>query len=290
MSIPQSVPPSWRRRGRAAYVAVGRRSAGLRVDPDFIVVGAQRCGTTSLFRALSQHPQIVRPTFNKGINYFDVHYDKGSEWYSGHFPTRFSAHRKAAACPGDPVVFEASGYYMFHPSAPGRIAADLPQVKLVAMLRDPVERAYSAWKHESARGFETEDFSTALALEDERLDGEVERMIADPLYQSFAHRHQAYRRRGQYADQLRDFLNHFDRSQLHVLYSESFFAEPSVEFARLCTFLDVDAPPMMEYDQHNSRPSRSMPMEARKRLLDHFRPLDSDLEEIVGRRSPWCDD
>ena len=82
------------------------------------------------------------------------------------------------------------------------MARHLPDVRILAMLRDPVERAYSAYKHELARGFETEPFERALELEDERLAGQAERMLADPDYQSFSHRHHAYVRRGQYAEQL----------------------------------------------------------------------------------------
>src|SRR5205814_7641192 len=91
-----------------------------------------------------------------------------------------------------PLTFEPSPYYMFHPLAGARIAADLPGVKLLVLVRDPVERAYSAHAHEIARGFETEPFERALELEEQRCAGEVERILADPRYESHAHRHQAY--------------------------------------------------------------------------------------------------
>ena len=89
------------------------------------------------------------------------------------------------------------------------MAHHLPDVKILAMLRDPVERAFSAYKHELARGFETEPFDKALELEDERLEGEVERMLADSDYQSFSHRHHAYLRRGHYAEQLNRLRSSF---------------------------------------------------------------------------------
>ena len=100
------------------------------------------------------------------------------------------------------MTFESSPYYMFHPLAAGRIARDLPGVKLLVLVRDPVERAYSAHAHELARGFETEPFERALELEDERLGGEAERITADPAYLSHSQQHHAYVARGQYADQL----------------------------------------------------------------------------------------
>ncbi len=256
MLLRNSVPASWQTRGRAAYVALGKRTPRRRVRPDFILIGAQRCGTTSLFRAMNQHPNIVRPSFHKGVNYFDVNYDEGPAWYAGHFPTISAVKRQTP--PAQPyAVFEASGYYMFHPLAIRRIATDLPEVKLVAMVRDPVERAYSAWKHESARGFETEDFATALVAEDSRLEGEIERMTFDPRYQSYSHRHHAYRRRGEYVDQFEDLVAQVDRTALHVMYSESFFGEPQSEFGALCSFLDLPMVDNITFDQHNARPSTS---------------------------------
>src|SRR6185295_13954928 len=105
-------------------------------------------------------------------------------WYRGHFPLRWPAERRMPAST-TPDAFEACTYYLFHPFAMERIAADYPDLKLVAMLRDPVERAYSAYKHELARGFEWETFERALDLEEERLVGEVERMHRDVTYESF---------------------------------------------------------------------------------------------------------
>lgn len=288
MPISLTIPPSIRRGARAAYVAVGERTAGARVLPDFIVIGGQRCGTTSLFRALNQHPQMVRPTFNKGINYFDVHHDRGFDWYRGHFPTRLVASRRNSVADAEPIAYEASGYYMFHPAAMDRIADELPDVRLVVMLRDPVERAFSAWKHERARDFETENFIDALALEEERLDGEIERMLAEPGYQSYSHRHHAYRRRGEYGDLLADVVDRIGRSRLHVMFSESFFSEPEREFERLCEFLGATSPPAnVSHERHNARPSDDMPDEARARLVAHFEPLDQRLEDVIGERPPW---
>ena len=163
---------------------MGTATAPLRLQPGFIMIGAQRCGTTSLFRALMAHPQVVRPAFHKGINFFDLNYYRGLTWYRGHFPVARVA-QAATARHGGPMTFEASGYYMYHPFAMERLARDLPRVKLVVMLRDPVERAFSAYKHEYARGYEWESFEKALELEDERLIGEIDRMRADPAYESF---------------------------------------------------------------------------------------------------------
>jgi hypothetical protein len=286
VSLRKSMPGGLQRAGRTAYVAAGARTAAVRLEPDFIMIGGQRCGTTSLFRALMDHPQVVRPTFHKGVNYFDVNYDQSPEWYRGHFPLAALAKRKTRSF-GPPVVFEASGYYMYHPFAIERIAQDLPQVKLVVMLRDPVERAYSAYQHELKRGYEWETFERALDLEDERLVGEVERMRADVKYESFTHRHHSYTRRGHYAEQLEEVLRHFPREQLHVMESETFFERPEVEYDKLIAFLGAKPFQPAKFDRYNAQPRSPMADPTRARLEAHFAPHDEKLAALLQHSPHW---
>ena len=125
-----------------------------------------------------------------------------------------------AGSPGThPLTFESSPYYLFHPLAAARISRDLPGVKLVVLVRDPVERAYSAHAHELARGFETEPFERALDLEEARLAGQAEKIIADPGYHSHSHQHHGYRARGRYADQLERLAQLVGRDRVHVVDS-----------------------------------------------------------------------
>src|SRR5215470_4416040 len=151
--------------GRRSRRTLGRWTSSGRMLPTFLIIGAQRCGTTSLFKAIAEHPAVVPPTFHKGVHYFDINYPRGIDWYQGHFPTRFAGRRATAGLDVPPATGESSPYYLHHPAAPARIAAALPDVKLIALLRDPVERAFSAYKHEVARGFEDQPFERALDLE-----------------------------------------------------------------------------------------------------------------------------
>lgn len=287
MSVRKAVPEPLKHAGRRAYVRVGAATAPVRPLPGFIMIGAQRCGTTSLFRALAAHPQVVRPTLQKGINYFDLNYLRGLDWYRGHFPLTGVARRKAARY-GNPVAFEASGYYLYHPFAIERLARDLPDVKLVAMLRDPVERAFSAYKHEYARGFEREDFGAALELEDSRLAGEIERMAQDPSYESFPHRHHSYRRRGQYAEQLERVLSCFPGGQLHIIDSEAFFEAPAVEYRKLIAFLGLAAFEPASFGRYNARPGAPMDPGIGRMLRGHYAPHDKRLAELLGRPPRWA--
>jgi hypothetical protein len=268
-------------------VGVGTATASHRQLPSFILVGAQRAGTTSLFRALMSHPLIHSANFHKGVNYFDVNYQRGFNWYQGHFPMSASLRSRTMGMPGEPITFEASGYYMFHPCAAERMAQHLPDVRILAMLRDPVERAWSAYKHEHARGFETETFERALELEDERLDGQAERMLADPLYQSFSHRHHAYVGRGQYAEQLQRLGGFFGQERIHAIESEAFFEHPERTFAGVLDFLGLPIVMPDRFDRWNGRPSAPLSASTRARLQTHFAGHDDSLGELLGREPAW---
>ncbi|WP_067822307.1 sulfotransferase domain-containing protein [Actinomadura kijaniata] len=281
--------PQWvKESGRTAVRAVGRLTTELRVRPDFLMVGTQRGGTTSLFRSLAEHPGIVQPNFHKGVHYFDVNYHRGPRWYQGHFPTRAAARRRAAGTTDRPLAFESAGYYMHHPLAPERIARDLPGVKLLVLLRDPVERAFSAHKHELARGFETESsFERALELEESRLAGEVERIRADHRYLSHSHRHHSYVDRGRYADQIERLFALFGRERVLVLFAEDFFAEPEPHYDRIIDFLGLPHWRPARFERHNARPGSPMPEAVRTRLTEHFEPYDTRLAELLGEVPAW---
>ena len=287
-----SVPPLKQRAphqvkvlGRRFSVAAGTRTAALRMSPSFVLAGAQRCGTTSLFRALMAHPSVLGPVHHKGVNYFDVNYARGRSWYLGHFPVRSLAHVRTR---GTAMTFEASGYYVYHPHAAVRLASDLPDVKVLVMLRDPVERAYSAYKHEFARGFETETFERALELEDERIQPDLDRMLADPHHYGSSHRHHSYRRRGQYAEQLQRVVDALGRDRLHVVDSARFFASPQEEFSRVTDFLGLARPEGIAYDRWNARPGSRMPLAAETFLRESLAPHDQALERLLGERPSWC--
>lgn len=271
---------------RAAFL-FGRTTAGLRATPDLLICGAQRCGTTSMYQALRQHPAVLRPVARKGVHYFDdVTYLRGMQWYRSHFPLQAHLQARSRRVGERARTFESSPYYLFHPAAPGRIAADLPGVKVLILVRDPVERAYSAYTHESARGYETETFAAALALEDERLAGEEERLIADPGYSSHAHRHQGYVRRGRYIDQILRMVEALGADNVHVVDAEDFFTDPGPVWSEVTRFLGISlgAP---TFRRHNARPRSDMPAALRSELAERFEDADRRLEQWWGRTPSW---
>ncbi|MFY9934459.1 MAG: sulfotransferase [Streptosporangiaceae bacterium] len=284
---PQSVPPAARRAAHSISVSTGRLTHWARMTPGFLIVGAQRGGTTSMYRTLSQHPAILKAVLHKGVHYFDTGYEHGPAWYRGHFPLRAKAARVQRATGEQPLTFESSPYYMFHPLAAQRISRDLPGVKLLVLVRDPVERAYSAHAHELARAYETEPFERALELEDARLDGEAERIISQPTYHSHSHQHHAYLTRGRYAEQLERLAGLFGRERLHVVDSGLFFTDPEPVYDGVLDFLGLRQHGYPAFERHNARPRSPMPETLRSRLDEHFRPHDERLADWLGHTPSW---
>jgi hypothetical protein len=268
-------------------VAVGRLAGDTRMLPSFLIAGAQRSGTTSMYRALSQHPAVLKAPFHKGVHYFDTGYGRGMAWYRGHFPSLRRARAVERATGVRPQTFESSPYHLCHPLAGERIARDLPGVRIVVLLRDPVERAYSAHAHELARGYETEPFERALELEESRLAGEEGRIRSDPGYRSHSHQHHAYVARGQYVTYLRSIERLVGRDRLHVVDSAAFFADPAPVYADTLRFLGLPDFAGARFERHNARSRSPLPDSVRRRLEEHFRPWDEELAVWWGHEPSW---
>jgi hypothetical protein len=276
-----------RQLARWGLFTAGRPLHRVRMLPSFLIVGAERCGTTSLFHLLRQHPTVFNGTLpRKEVRFFNHRYSRGLAWYQCHFPFTARA-RLAARGTGEPVAFEATADYMFHPLAPERIYRDLPGVRLIALVRDPVERAHSAHAHQVGFGWETEPFERALELEDSRLDGELERLIADPAYYSFDLDKHAYRARGCYADQLERLERLFGRDRILVIDSGDFFAAPGPVYDQVLDFLELPHRGDPVFTPQNARPRSAMPATVRGALEEYFRPHDERLAAWLGREPSW---
>jgi hypothetical protein len=246
----------------------------LRMLPDFIVIGGQKCGTTFLYRYLSAHPTIL-PSTRKEVHFFDLNFSKGMNWYRSHFPLKFFK--------GGFFTGEASPAYLFYPYVPQRIKNVLPQVKLIALLRNPVDRAYSHYQHEVRWKRETLSFEEALAQESERIQGGL---VNDQP--TLAYHHFSYLKRGLYAEQIPYWLDVFPREQLLILRSEDLFENPAGIFREVLTFLRV---PAWELPADYAIPNRSkgdpISPEVRRQLVDYFHSHNRRLYELLGRDFAW---
>ena len=272
-----------------AHDAVGRITAPSRVLPTFLIVGAQRCGTTSMYKTLAQHPAVLPAGLRKGIHYFDTNYDRGLPWYRAHFPLQWSMQRVAHANNGLAHTGESSPYYLFHPLAAERIARDLPGIKVLVLLRDPVERAYSGYTHERARGFESESFERALDLEERRLAEEDQRFAGRYDRGRYSLQHHAYIARGRYIDQLLRLERALGRSTIHVVDSDRFFDTPESEFGRVLDFLGLAPQSSIVFERHNARPRSPMEPSLRADLAARFVDADERLASWLGWTPSWIE-
>lgn len=257
-----------------------------RSKPDFLIIGASKCGTTSLYNYLTSHPQIASAR-SKEIHYFDTGFQRGSAWYRSNFPLR-SRLRQTKGAHTRVLTGEASPYYIFHPHALRRISEALPQILMIIILRNPVDRAYSHYNHSVRLGYETLSFEEAIAAEDGRLDGEVEKMRADESYYSFNHQYYSYQTRGIYADQLLRLRElGFAPEQVLILKSEYFFARPADCLPKLWQFLQLTDCPPRNLVKLNTGSYEEMATATRHRLSKFYEPHNHRLDELLGRAFNW---
>ncbi len=259
--------------------------------PDVLIIGTQRGGTTSLYRYLAEHPNFAPTLVSKGVHYFDTELfaRRPASWYRGHFPTTAYREVRERITHGAVITGEGSPYYMFHPLGASRVQATIPKVKLIALLRNPVARAYSHYQHEVDGGFEPlATFEEALGAEVERLEGERERLLADPGYRSFAFRHFSYQARSRYAEHLAEWFERFPREQILVIRSEDLFADPEATYAEVLRFLGLAPHSLRTFKRYNAHGApQGVAPETAARLEASFEGPNRALRDLLGRDLGW---
>jgi hypothetical protein len=240
--------------------------------PDFIIGGAPRSGTTWLYALLDRHPDIymARPVTPEPKFFLVDHlYEKGLQFYADTWFARAGPARLAG---------EKSTDYLESAPAAARIAHDIPHVKLVFILREPADRAYSNYLWTRMNGLEKEDFATALRLEAQR-DSEL------PEKWKFA-RPFSYFSRGLYADLLAEYFRRFPRSQMLVLRFEDILSRSAELAEQLHAFLGVDARPQDADGLGVINPSEDrgerMDESLRRDLLARYADSNNRLAAMLG--------
>jgi len=250
--------------------------------PDFVVIGAKKCGTTSFYHLLAQHP-YVEPAAAKELHFFDLLFEEGAEWYRRCFPPpKWKDGRRT-------ITGEATPYYMFHPHAARRMAEVVPQARLIALLRNPVDRAYSDYQMMVRRGFERLEFEEAIVAEEARLRDANDKLLEDEHHDSFEHQRFSYLARGIYVDQLLRWPKYFDKEQLLVLKSEDLLERPVDTFRLVFDFLGLHdwEPETWEVRKKGGKYEQKMDPATRKRLEEYFEPHNQRLYEFLGVDFGW---
>lgn len=190
------------------------------IKPNFLGVGTQKGGTTSMYSVLRKHPQIFLPD-TKEIHYFDKQFSKGVDWYLSHFSE--AENYKA--------VGEITPNYMYDPHAPKRIAQVLgTDIKLIFIFRNPANRAFSNYKMNVGRSNEKKSFKRAI-------ESDLQKMKRGDNYPVVFH----YIKRGFYSEQVKRFLKIFPRrNMLFLLFQQDTIDNRAVAFDQMYEFLGVD--------------------------------------------------
>ena len=281
--VRSGISVSTRRRLASRRVRVRQATSFARPMPSFMIIGTQRGGTSSLYKYLERHPDLDA-SIRKETEYFSRRSSESEGWYRAHFGL-------VAGRGGRRLAFEATPDYLFYPSTAERVAERLPGARFIVLLRDPVERAYSHYRHMVRLGFEELSFDDALACEAERIAGDEAELARDPSFFSRDLLRFSYATRGRYADQLERWFAVSDPSRFLILRSEDLFEDPAAVVAEVIAFLGVRPWSPRSYHNFSREPvaagDRSISSSAAALLKRDLEPEVRRLEDLLGRSMGW---
>jgi hypothetical protein len=253
--------------------------------PDFLIIGAQKCGTTSLFNYLKQHPDVFPPKI-KEVGYFDRYYNHGLNWYRSNFPFIFTK-VKNRMLRKNFMTFEASTGYILNPNSLKRIKNTIPKAKLILMIRNPVDRAYSHYRHSVRMNKEDLPFHKAIKAEKKRIGHSWEKYNTGIDFYDLKIAFYSYLRTGIYADQIENLFRLFPRNQIHIIKSEDFFRKPSEPFNEVLKFLGLKHYKIAHFKKYNVGESYPLDKIMRNQLVDYFRPHNQRLYDHLNMDLGW---
>ncbi len=254
--------PEWPK--KAAFKVL-RATQSMRCMPDYCIIGAQKSGTTSLYSYLALHPQ-VKPSYVKEIHYYNKHYGNGLKWYRAHFPVG----SLDPSCRNF-ITGEASTMYLHDTKTPVRMFKDVPDVKLMLVLRNPVDRAISHYHHRVRSGREKRTI-------DEAMHSALCRVSAGDFESGTETDFLAY---GCYAEYLNNWHKVFQPKQFLVMQAEAFFADPLPEFRKVSEFLGIDYLPPVTTRHFNAGEYKKEDLFLREELASYFRAYNEELYRMA---------
>jgi len=260
----------------------------LHVLPDYLILGAQKSGTNSLYWYLLQHPS-VDPAITKEIRFFDKYYDRGLNWYSVCFPFKFHKFFAKNLQGKNFITGEATERYLDHPLSPQRVKKNLPNAKFIILLRNPIDRAYSHYNMRFNARKEILSFEDAIEQEIERTQGEFKKMQNDENYYSRDYFHHSYLDRGIYVKKIKRWMDVFPKEQFLIIQSEEFLKHKSEFYNNVLKFLNLTPWELSDYKEIGLAKYKQPKMreDTRKKLVEFFKPHNKKLYEFLGRNFDW---
>ena len=251
-------------------------SANQRKSPDFILIGAHKAGSSALYRHLYAHPDLVR-AFRKEPDYFSIKYNNSQNWYKAHFPLSSS---KSICGDGSPSYFS-------HPLTASRVKKDLGDIKLILIVRNPVQRAISHYFHSVRYGWQNEEISIEKLAASDQLIADWDRMKTEEGFLSKSYFRLAYLHRGDYAVHLTSWLEHYDLSQILILRNEDLSENPEALYNQAIKFLNLKEWSPESFGRFNVGIPKKYDDSIVNWLKEYYAPKIQEFEEICGRSFHW---
>jgi len=273
---------------RSTYRVYCKLMGSFHVLPDFLIIGAARSGTTSLYEYLMQHP-CVEPCIVKQLHYFDTYFNRGTKWYQANFPLKTTKFYNEKFLKNKFITGEATPYYLQNPNAPRRVFELIPNSKIIVLLRNPVDRAYSHYQRRLKNGTEKLSFEEVTEHEDSRIKGEMEKMQKDEKYFSLKYHQLSYISAGLYEEHLKRWMQFFPKNQIMIIQSEDFFKNSSKIFSKVLNFLELPEFHPKKYKQYQKMQyvSTSMNPKTRTKLIEFCKPYNQRLYSLLDQRFDW---
>jgi len=255
--------------------------------PDFYIIGAAKCGTTSLYQYLIRHPS-VNPGIGKEIHYFEELYYRGENWYRACFPFEFQKFFSKLMNNEIMMSGDSTPRYIDHPLVPNRINKLTPNAKFIVMLRNPIDRAFSHYNMNIKHKYETLSFEDAIKNEPDRINGELD-MMEKTGKVSYKYYLYAYLDRGIYVERLKQWMKIFPKENFFIIRSEDFFEDPSGYYHKTLEFLNLSKFELDKYGTHMGGRYNDTQIESktRKKLESFFKPHNDELNSFLKRDFRW---
>ena len=257
----------------------------IRVLPDFVVIGSSKSGTTSLHHYIIQHPSIIA---ERNVHFFEYIHTDSIEWYRAHFPTKVYKNFKKIIRKEKLIVGEQTATYLFHPLIPKRIHDTLKTVKLIVVLRNPVDRAYSNYQHQVREGIEKQTFEEAIKSELKR----IEICKNNPEYKINNNDFNnnvvfSYLRHGIYVDFIKAWMKFFTKEQFLILPTYELNNNRVKFLKQVFDYLNVPNFEISDIERQNVGEYKKLDKSTRKFLVDYYRPHNERLFELLGKKFEW---
>lgn len=256
-------------------------TANSRVLPNFLILGAHKAGSSSLYLNLIKHPDVL-PALTKEIMYFDAYYGS-TTWYRANFPLK-KEYDEIVAKSGICRIGEATPQYLFHPLAPRRVKNLLPNAKFLVVLRNPIDRAFSHYNHNVRKKIEPLSFQQALEERQDSLKKAREMTLDEDIEASRYYERYSYLDKGKYAQQLESWFKIFPKEQFFIFKTDDFVPETWLEIYK---FLDLSNFELGKDEKFSVGKYQPMEESSRKWLREYFKPYNEKLSKMLNIELDW---